>query len=295
MSQGAILQAIDEGRTDEVLRGLSSDEPGTRAFAAGGIASLSVAEGAGPLAGLLADSNWIVRASAAAAAGELGVRHEELEAALLGALDDSEVVVVRLAIQALGKLESDSAVPRLVEFVREGAAELSGEAIVALGKIGDGRATPQLIEELEGVHLSSAIEALGQIGDERAFNPLVARFEAGVNGFDEWYIVAALRDIGSRERIYTSMESHPDPETRRMLGRVAGEWWPDEDAVRALIHAMSDEAATVRSGAAFRLGDHNLPEALHDDVKAALRSGLDDENEDVRHWCTETLEEWGTE
>ena len=232
--------------------------------------------------------------SPAGAAGRLGITDESLIDGLVMALKDSEPTVVRLSIQALGKVGSKAGIDELITVVNSGPSRLVNEAIEALGLIGDPRGTKPILDALTIDTKETAIQALGKIGDPRAFDPLIETFTAGVNGFVEWYIVAALRDIGARERVYELMASHDNPEVRRMLGRVAETWWPDEAAVGALVTAMSDESAEVRSGAAFKLTDYNLPEALHDTVKSALQKGLDDENEDVRHWCQETLDEWGT-
>lgn len=290
-----VLKAIEDSNSGVVLAGLTSGEAGARAFAANGVASLQIENAADQLAALLGDQNMVVRATAAGALGRLGASNSAVAEALVTAFDD-DPLVARLAVQACGALQVQDAVLRIVAAYDEtDDAVLQAEIIRALGAIGDEVALDLLIGLLNSEHVGEAVQAIGEVGHEAGFDPLVDRFAAGVNGFVEWWIVAAIRDIGARDRVYEVMKSHPDPETRRMLGRVADEWWPDERAVRALVNAMSDEAATTRSGAAYRLRNYNLPDELQSVVKQALQRGLQDDDEDVRHWCEETLETWDEE
>lgn len=283
-------QVLSEGR--EVVRAALSDaHPGTRAFAAHRAVELGLDTAL--LAPLLGDENWVVRGAAACALSRASEADPATCGALARLLGDDELMVRRHAVQALGQVGDASVVDALVAELHSGDPDLAAAAVVALGAIGDARAVEPLLKALPREDLLSAVvQALGAIGDERAVASLITRFCEGVGGIVEWYIVAALSAIGDHETIFEAMANHHDPETRRMLGRVADTWWPEERAVLAIIAQMSDPAAVVRSGAAYRLRNSKLSADLTERVRAALERGQQDSDEDVRHWCEETLEEW---
>src|SRR3954471_23205406 len=79
-----------------------------------------------------------VRRSAAVVLGELGLRDNAVSAAVVDALDDPESAVRLQAIQAVGKLKIDTALPQLLDRIKGGGAEaeLSAEAAVKLGAKG---------------------------------------------------------------------------------------------------------------------------------------------------------------
>src|SRR5215207_10080395 len=79
-----------------------------------------------------------VRRSAAVVLAELGLRDTQVSAAVADALDDPEAAVRLQAIQAVGKLKIDAALPQLLDRIRGGGpeAEQSAEAAVRLGAKG---------------------------------------------------------------------------------------------------------------------------------------------------------------
>jgi HEAT repeat protein len=80
------------------------------------------------------------------------------------------------AAQALGKLRTVEAVPVLLECIDRGPEDvMRAWAIDALGRIGSDQASPKLIQLLKSPHHGlrrTAAAALGAIGDARAIEPL---------------------------------------------------------------------------------------------------------------------------
>src|SRR5206468_3872414 len=72
-----------------------------------------------------------VRTAAARVLAELSARDKDVTAGLQKAVDDKEQSVRLEAIRALGKLGAESALPRLVEFVKQGGAESEAAADAA--------------------------------------------------------------------------------------------------------------------------------------------------------------------
>ncbi len=294
MNSHDTADALRTGDAPTLLDSLSADDPGARAFAACGVQVHALDAPSEALSSLAEDENWIVRACAARAIGARASDPERASDTLASLLNDPEAAVRRLVIQSLGELAITRHASAIVDaFAREDDPLLRAASVRALGALGDPASLPTLLSALgDPGLLGEAVQALGALGDPGAIGRLVALYTDGVNGFIEWWIVAALRDIGAREETLALCASHPSASTRRMLGRVAGEWWPDEPAVRALLRAMEDPEPTVRAGAAFRLGPRKLDAATRAEVLAAITRGLEDEDADVRHWCEETMAKW---
>src|SRR2546429_7503093 len=79
-----------------------------------------------------------VRRSAVVVLTELDLRDNAVSTAVREALDDPDPAVRLQAIQAVGKLKLDAALPQLLDRIRGGGpeAELSAEATVRLGAKG---------------------------------------------------------------------------------------------------------------------------------------------------------------
>lgn len=89
------------------------------------------------LIALLANSEPLpVRRAAALVAGALKPSKETtLHKALLATLDEEDIELRRLAVESLGKLRADEALPRLVALVEAGGADADA-AVQALGQLG---------------------------------------------------------------------------------------------------------------------------------------------------------------
>ena len=82
------------------------------------------------------DSAADVRRAAALVVGEVGVRGGEWTSAVIEALDDADPAVRLEALQAVGKLRIDQALPRLLDRITEGGLE-SEAAALAAARLGD--------------------------------------------------------------------------------------------------------------------------------------------------------------
>jgi HEAT repeat protein len=69
---------------------------------------------------------------------------------LIGAMSDSEIEVREAAIQALGRLESEQAVPFLIGKLNDNSFAIRRSAILSLSRIRDARALPFLRKIAEG-------------------------------------------------------------------------------------------------------------------------------------------------
>jgi len=125
---------------------------------------------------------------------------DEVEKALIGALDD-EIVQVRIhAIESLAELEAEQAVPALVQLVEkdEVPPRVLKAAVDTLGRLGDVQAVPTLIAYLEAREDKApplnAIWALGFLEDHRAL-PVLSRLRESKDPYVRWNATVALRNL----------------------------------------------------------------------------------------------------
>jgi HEAT repeat protein len=144
--------------------------------------------------------------------------------ALIQALKDSEWFVRRYAAEALGQIGDASAVPALIQALKDSNEYVRRYAAEALGQIGDASAVAALIQALkdseEYVRRYAAL-ALGQIGLPAV--PALIQALKDSNEYVRWYAAKALGKIGL-------------------------------PAVPALIQALKDSEEDVRADAAEALG-----------------------------------------
>jgi HEAT repeat protein len=123
----------------------SLTDPENRAWAARYLGKLGDPAAIGPLIRLLSAKDFHTRAAAARALGQLEAR--EAVPALLDSIDRGPEDVMRSwAIDALSKIGSHEAVPKLIEVLASPHEGLRRTAAAALGVIGDERAIPALEE-----------------------------------------------------------------------------------------------------------------------------------------------------
>ncbi|MCS6977412.1 MAG: HEAT repeat domain-containing protein, partial [Gemmatales bacterium] len=120
------------------------------------------------LLGLIGEGPAPVRRAAVLVAAEIGSRETALIKALLSATEDEDPELRLAAIQALGRLRAEQALPRLLELVRRGGAELeaAAEAAGCLGSRG-AKAIEKLMHELPTAQRSRVAAALAH-GDTDA-------------------------------------------------------------------------------------------------------------------------------
>lgn len=165
------------------------------------------AAAAGALAHYLLMSAW----------GELrGVPTEQIAAALLKAYQEpgAELVVRRVALEALGAINSPE-ISRLIEEAYEGAEhEMRLSALFAMGNSADALWLPTVLDELQSPHDDMRVEAAraaGNIGGSEAIIPL-AELAYDENQEVAEAAIAALGEIGGDQVESILMEMSEDIE-----------------------------------------------------------------------------------
>lgn len=179
------------------------------------------------------------------------------------------------AIQALGRMGDERALVPLMSILgnqRENY-RLRLSAAESLGRLGDAQALNPLINIVKDDHepsqylKESAVKALGMLGDIRALDPLLEMFDSqkGLKNkfnFLKEQIIEAIGRLGSNEN--------------RVL--------------KALLHALEDEAASIRLSAV-----ESLAEIGDNSCISALRQRLFDAEDDVAMAAVATLFHLGGE
>ena len=149
-----------------------------------------------------------------------------------------------------------SAVPQLIQALRDSDREVRACAAVALGELGDRRGVEPLIaalkDESEQVRRRAA-EALGELGDARAVEPLIALLKDGY-----WvvrcYAAEALAKLGDARGVEVLIAALKDESelVQRYAAVVLGQLG-DARGVEPLKELLGDEDASVRAAAAEAL------------------------------------------
>jgi HEAT repeat protein len=145
--------------------------------------------------------------------------------ALLPLLDHADRNIAQAAVEAVGHMRAQEAVPALIRLLA-GDPWLQFAAASALGRIGDARAVGPLLERLDDEVLAEmVVEALGRIGDAAALAPLLDRLVASdrLPLRDQLLLAVAailehnpgLRGLPARARLWR-------PEVRAGLGEYLG-------------------------------------------------------------------------
>ena len=120
---------------------------------------------------------------------------------LITKLDDESIDVRRVAVNALGWLDSEhdkQAVEPLIQHLKNSDWRVRMAVADALGRLNDPRAVKPLISLLidsESFVRLTVIDALGNLGDERAIQPLQAMLDSGNYMLEESNIKMALDNI----------------------------------------------------------------------------------------------------
>ena len=171
--------------------------------------------------------------------------------------------VRRLAVYALGEVGDASAVPALLEALKDSNEEVRRGAADALGEIGDASAAPALLEALKDSYdeemLKHAAGALGKIGDASAVPGLLQALKYR----DKWgprYAADALGEIGDASAVPALLEAlkYRDKWGPRYAADALGKIG-DASAVPALLEALKDsydeEMYKHAAGALGKIGD----------------------------------------
>jgi HEAT repeat protein len=199
---------------------------------------------------------------------------------LLECLKDEADSARANAATALGNIGAWKAVPSLIQALQDKARYVRGSAATALGKLHASNAVPALIDclhdEADNVR-GSVATALGKIGASEAVPALTASLNDKADNA-RGSAVAALGRIGAFEAVPALIESLRDAAynvrggAATALGSI-GAW----EAVPSLIQVLQDKVRCVRGSAATALGKLHASNAV-----PALIDCLHDEAEDVR-------------
>ena len=227
------------------------------------------------------------------------------------------------AIEALGELGDERAVPFLIGALYDGERNVRAEAASVLGRLGSERAVPALLGRLTGdwarrVKLSAGF-ALGDIGGEEALEGLLQKLPylssdawlAAVDALgrieDRRAILQLLRslpmyrnmDIRSAEltlqklddgslvtRLIDDLENGDDKE--RQCAALGLSLLGDSRAIEPLMKALKDSHIFVAAAAAYSLGELGGDRALQ-----ALIEALAHDNQYVRSAVVKSLDRMG--
>lgn len=176
-------------------------------------------------------------------------------------------------------------VPLLIEKLKDEDIEVRVSSIIALGRIGDSSAVPYLIEALkeeELVVLSAG--ALAKIGDRRAFEPLINMLRHP-NPYIRQAVISALNSIGHPEmpkRIKELLKSG-NPYEKESAIKIAG-YFGYEECKEDIFNLIKDENEEIRRVAYENIiffDDERIPEILN--------RGLDIEKRKVREVISKSL------
>jgi HEAT repeat protein len=193
------------------------------------------------------------------------IRHHEQIADYLSTHADPESELFECAIEMLGDIGSERAVPVLVKALVHKEDEVRQGAAKALRAISSEQAVPALVGALQDTDADvryDAFEALTRIRSESAI-PALAEMLQGKNPDACQHAVWLLGRIGSEKAIpalvgaLLNKESVVRSEAAKALGRIGS-----EKAIPALAEALQDEEARVSEAAAAALGELGSEQAV---------------------------------
>ena len=196
-----------------------------------------------PILSLLQDRDPSVRSSAIRLAASIGA-DPRVEKALLPLVMDTDWWVRVNAIETLGDLKSQLALPTLLKLLNDDDARWS--AIEALVRIGDKRCVPHLLPLLKTDRIEIRLELVKALGKLRASEGLVelkARCETDES--------AEVRAEAYRALVTIARENHGENESesaelrRKIDSHIGTSIAEQPDIVKLLLHARAKSASDV--------------------------------------------------
>jgi HEAT repeat protein len=211
----------------------------------------------------LEHQDFEVRLSAAEALANL--ESEQAIPALLQALEHQDFEVRKRAVKALGGLRSEQAVPALLKGLKDQDSMVRRTAVEALGKLKSEQAVPALLKGLKDQNSQvrlSAVEALGRLRSEQAIPALLNALEE--QDFQVRLSAAeALGNLKSEQAIpalLKALEHQTHFEVRGKAAEALGKL-KSKQAIPALLKALEAQDPMVVWEAARTLEDLNSEEA----------------------------------
>ncbi|HAA54831.1 MAG TPA: hypothetical protein DCE42_08730, partial [Myxococcales bacterium] len=246
----------------------------------------------GDLLTLINDGDRDVRKQVVTTLGELGVRKQEVLAALVQALTDTDEEVRKVAVEALAML-TDGKDPALLRGLEDPHAAVRIEAIFALHS------------PIEEVFMPALLDILADQDEDRDVRKAAIEAFSHYNLEDWASVEARVRplfgalmkedDLVLREEVVSSIGMigyegatrelnlllQNDVSDIRKAAATAMSFLDEPQAVYALVAALKDEAFRVRAAAAEALAEHaekrDIPQAME-----PLIAAMKDEELEVR-------------
>ncbi len=329
------LGGFKERRMVEPLIAVLEDSGEMKSIRAAAIVSLNVLKderASGPLLTALSDENAEIRLQAAAALGALkdSKAVEKLSEIVENPLEPDDVRAV--AVAALGNIGDKSAEDTLIRALDIRVGNIANNAIAALGQLESEAAIPRLIAILEdkGVPLDAgtavlanasartkAARALGTIGGTRAAEALGRRI------VDETEYIVALEDAGNRKNLGLNDRRRnwswrvfviavkkldlPAFVAPKMAERAADKWESNPVRNAAMValgrcktadaaldisdlrERLTDPDVDTRKATALAIGEAGISEFIPELVQ--MMKGETEDNKDVRRAATQGLRE----
>lgn len=223
-----------------------------------------------------------------------GIGTEKAVDTLIQALSHPDFYIRCQSAIVLGNMNIGKAVGPLIQALSDENSWVRRNAAEALGIICDERAFPALIHVLsdQDTYVGYRVaEALGKINNERAANHLILALSSQ-DSYTRYFTVGALGKInGSEKVLYALVRALSDHEANvrskaaEALGNIN-----HEKAAESLIQVLCDKSPEVRSSAAKALGKIG-----NGTVVNSLIQALSDQNSDVRYRAAEALGKIGGE
>jgi HEAT repeat protein len=255
----------------------------------------------------LEDKDSAVRANAARALGGIGPGAKLAYSPLLKALNDSDELVHRSALEALTKIGAPDKddVPQLASLLKEGnPPDVRRFAAGALARTGvDARpAVPALLEALKDKDPAlrqNAARALGTAGGD-ARDQVQPALTAALNDGEADVRAAAAEGLaalpltGADTAAMTELLKHKDAEVRGQAAHALGKIGPEaRTALKPLTEALQDKNAHVRRAAVEALGAFGADaKDSEPDLEKAVQK---DSDKEVRRAAIDALGNLGAE
>ena len=184
------------------------------------------------------------------------VANPEAVDVLIDHLNTPDATQRQLIAGALGRTQDNRAVSALVTLLDDTSAWVQQSAVWALGNVHTSEATAALVQALESDNPQTRILAIAALRERSAADvaPQLAARLTDNEPLVRREACAALMQLGTATcEAVIPLLSHPVQETRELAALVM-RWVSDQRGVPALLRALEDDSAYVRSQAARALG-----------------------------------------
>lgn len=199
-------------------------------------------------------------------------------------IDDNQRYLIRKSMVKIGA----RAVEHLLRLFRAGKPEVMAFCAATLGEIGNPRAVPVLIDGLSHDNWSvrrSCAYALGDIGEKGVDR--IAEALKSSNDDVRYWVTRILESIGEAGLSYLVKALSDKNKSIRFYAAKALRSSNNPESVRYLVKALADPSWTVRKVAAESIVRMESVSIEH------LLRNISNDNEDIRHWVGQILQQIG--